>query len=65
MGEAADPRDGALDPEPEAGVREGAIAPDVEVPLERAARQLVAVDGGLQLRQVSAQAVVDAEAEAA
>ena len=48
MVEAADPRDGALDAHAEAGVRDGAVAAQVEVPLEGVERQVVLFDALLQ-----------------
>src|SRR5919112_1370181 len=38
---AAHPRDAALDSHAEAGVRDAPVAPQIQVPLERVARQLV------------------------
>src|SRR5690349_8725222 len=42
--QAADPRDGALDAQAEAAVRHATVTAQVEVPLERLARQAVLVD---------------------
>ena len=42
--DAADPGDAALDPHAEAGVRDGAVLADVEVPLERLDREAVLAD---------------------
>src|SRR5690349_7622242 len=44
MIEAADPRDDAFDPHAEAGVRDAAEPPEIEVPLERFLRKLVLLD---------------------
>src|SRR5262249_34837737 len=48
----AHPRHGALDAESETGMREGAVTPDVEVPLERRPREAMLVDRGLELHEV-------------
>jgi hypothetical protein len=42
--EAANPRNHALDAHSESGVGHAAVAPQVEIPLERLARQAVMVD---------------------
>jgi hypothetical protein len=47
--DAADPRDGALEPEPEAAVREGAVLAQVEIPAVRLHRQPFVRDAGEQL----------------
>jgi hypothetical protein len=48
--QAAEPRHGALEAEAEARVGEGAVAAQIEVPLERARGQLVVLDRALEQR---------------
>ena len=48
MVEAADPGYGALDAHAETGVGDGAVAAEVEVPLEGVERQVVFFDAALQ-----------------
>src|SRR5690606_13485659 len=49
---ADEPRQQALQPQPEPGVGHGAVPPEVEVPLERLAREAVLGDALLEERQV-------------
>ena len=50
--EAADIREGALDAEPEARVRERSVPAQVEIPLERLLREAVLLDPLLEEREV-------------
>src|SRR5688572_9234782 len=52
MRQLADPGDGAFEADAEAGVRDGAVAADVQVPLEGFLRQAVVLDALFQEREV-------------
>ena len=48
VGDSADPGDRPLEPEPEAGVHEGAVLPEVEVPAVRLGIEPLLLDPGEQ-----------------
>jgi hypothetical protein len=52
MVDAADPRDDALEPHSEPGMRKGPVAAHVEVPLVGLARQLVLLEPPLEQREI-------------